>query len=358
MNIRRVSFAALLLLFSLAVYAQNPDSIFDEGAEEEIRPEEITDDLRLWAENTALKLKRVIKNTKKYAPSKKREILLEAICSSVTEAQGKRELLLMRFTLNRALKLEALFEAHHDALVVNYVLVPLVKQAISLYENADLPFLEANKDKTDVVIEPPAYAAFTKANIGYLLTVSNINTSYVNQFNILKLAVVWVANDLLRSTATRRNPINSDLILDFEGLSQKLESMPQNEIGFKVNNTIRDALLEARNKLVLEANAVAIKSPIEQFIPPRSDASAPISNSSSDSGFFSDVDLWPSAGILNCTKYNKLYTVGVVIAHVTTAAGSRDIFRCQDSTTHKSYDVTMWGIGLGALFSLANLVKS
>ena len=240
-----------LSLWSTALHAQG--SIFDEGAEETLKAEDITDDLKLWAQNTALKLQDILKEIKKLNYTQKRAVLLKTIQESVQEARDKRELLLMRFILNRALKLEAHFQNQDDALAVNYVLLPSIKRAIFLYENSDLPYLEANKDKPEGEIESPPYAAFAKSNVGYLLTASNLNKSLEGQFEILKLSVVWTAKDLLRSTQTKRNPINARIILKLKELHEQLSDgqVPL----YAITNYARAVLLEAKNKLVEEETA-------------------------------------------------------------------------------------------------------
>ena len=171
------------------LYAQEtPPSVFDEGAETILHAEEITDDIRQWAQNTALRLKEFLQESKKLDTHQKRKAFVKILQESVVEAKDTRELLLMRFALNRALKLESLFSSDEDgdSLAVNYILIPSVKQAIFLYENADLPYLNANKDKTGE-IEPPPYAAFTKANIGFLLTASNMHKTLEGQFLLFYL---------------------------------------------------------------------------------------------------------------------------------------------------------------------------
>ena len=125
------------------LFAQDapPPSVFDEGVDTTIKPEDISDDVRQWAQNTSLKLKEVLKQTKRLTHSERRRTLIQTIQSAVEEARDTKELLLMRFTLNRALKLETLFQNQPDPLALNYILLPAIKQAIVLYESADLPLL-------------------------------------------------------------------------------------------------------------------------------------------------------------------------------------------------------------------------
>src|SRR3989338_8519022 len=141
-KMKRLSFLILFLFASTTFAQEAPPSIFDEGVDTTIKPEDISDDVRQWAQNTALKLKELLKQIKKLEPAHKRIFLIQTIQKSIEEAQTTKELLLMRFVLNRALRLEELFHGQEDALVINYVLLPSVKQAIALYEQADLPYLE------------------------------------------------------------------------------------------------------------------------------------------------------------------------------------------------------------------------
>ncbi|OGQ02439.1 MAG: hypothetical protein A3D19_09050, partial [Deltaproteobacteria bacterium RIFCSPHIGHO2_02_FULL_38_15] len=215
-----------------------------------IRAEDIGDDVRMWAQNTALKLTKALEDIKSLPMPQKQEALVSVIKESVTEAQGKRELLLMRFMLNRTLTLSEFFNDQNPALSVNYVLLPGIKKAISLYEEADLPYLEANKDKPESEIKPPAYAAFTKNTIDYLLTASNMNKTLEGQFNILKSSIVWIGNDLIRSSETKRNPINANLILDLKQKEEELKNI--SKPSYQINNSIRKLILKTKNEIVVE----------------------------------------------------------------------------------------------------------
>ncbi len=223
-----------------------------EGAEDTIDPRDIGEDVRQWAQNTALKLKEVLKKARALNAEQKRRYLLCAIRDSVQEAQGYAELLLMRFELNRALKLEGLFARQEDALISNYILLPSIKKAIALYEEADLPYLEANKGKPAGEIEPPYYAQFTKSNVGFLLTASTMNKEPIGQFYVLRYSVIWLTNDLLRSPKARRNQVNARIILDMQSLDQELKAVCERDITSQLNNRIRYALLDASKKIVGE----------------------------------------------------------------------------------------------------------
>src|SRR3989338_2535239 len=99
------SFSVLVLgsFFTPSIYAQVPEevaaaSIFDEGVDESILPQDIGEDVRQWAQNTALKLQKLLTDLKELlSPAEKRVLLVKTIQESVLEAQGHRELLLMRF---------------------------------------------------------------------------------------------------------------------------------------------------------------------------------------------------------------------------------------------------------------------
>ena len=243
----------LLLLLWIPAFAgmtETQDSIFNEGVDTTIRAEDIGDDVRMWAQNTALKLTKALEDIKSLSIPEKKEALVSVIQESVTEAKDKRELLLMRFMLNRALKLNEFYQNQSDALVLNYVLLPAVKKAILLYEESDLPFLEANKDKPESEIKPPAYAAFTKESIDFLLTASNMNKTLEGQFEILRASLVWVGNDLLRSSETKRNPINANLILDLKQKEEELKTISSPT--YQMNNSIRKLILKTKNEIVVE----------------------------------------------------------------------------------------------------------
>ncbi|MBI3016659.1 MAG: hypothetical protein HYY62_01460 [Deltaproteobacteria bacterium] len=245
-----------LVIFTIVVSCVSP-LWAQEGAEDFIDPRDIGEDVRQWAQNTSLKLKEVLRKSKKLNPEQKRNFLLYSIRESVEEAQGQAELLLMRFALNRALKLEGLFARQADELSMNYILLPAVKQAISLYERADLPYLEANKDKPAGEIEPPTYALFTKSNVGFLLTASNMNKTLEGQFHVLRYSVIWLTNDLLRSPKARRNPVNARIILEMQSLDQELQRVCERDITSQLNNRIRSALLESGSKIVVEGKSTS-----------------------------------------------------------------------------------------------------
>ena len=252
-------FLWILAFAGMTIVAQDlfaQDSIFDEGVDTTIRPEDITQDLYQWAQNTALKLKKVLEDMRNFDLPEKRAFLIKHIQESVEEAQNIRELLLMRFALNRALDLNKSFSDQDDELSVNYVLIPVIRQAIALYEREDLPYLTATLNQQNIQDIPvPSYAAFTKNNISYLLNISNLTPSYVSQFEILKNTIVWVVNDLLRSSETKRNPTNSTLILNLEELYFKYENTPIENIDYVLNNKIRSALLKTQHTMAIEKNA-------------------------------------------------------------------------------------------------------
>ena len=368
-------FLILLLIPAFAgmtctnLFAQSAEeSIFDEGAETVITPQDIGEDVKLWAQNTALKLKRILQRIKKLTIAEKRAALHQAIEESVTEAQGHRELLLMRFCLNRALKLESFFTAQDDALSVNYILLPAVKQAILLYEKADLPFLEANRDKPQGEIEPPPYASFTKANIGYFLTLVNMNKTLQSQFEILKLSVVWVAKDILRSPQTNRNPTNANLILELQSLFEELQNTPPQDVTFHLNNKIKTILLEARNTIAEEKKdfispPLAYGTGAKDTLLPHS-APSPEPETSPQSFFKWPSIKWPSmnlskiiptAGVIQCGNdlLGNVGTIGALIAHATGEETGDFQLRmtCEDLTTKKNIDVIIVGIGPGLLYS-------
>ena len=339
------------------LFAQDaPPSIFDEGTETSIRPEDIGEDVKLWAQNTALKFKKLLSQIKKLSVSDKRRLMLKTIQESVEEAQGKRELLLMRFTLNRALRLEQEFQSDDDTLVLNHILLPAVKQAILLYEQSDLPYLEANRGKPEGEIEPPAYAAYTKINIGYLLNASNMNKTLEGQFHVLGLSLAWIGNDLLRSPKARRNSINADLILKIQNILEELKTTPPSQITYALNNKLRTTLLDMTKEIVSEAQT--------QMTPPLSYDAKSISK---DSLFLPELSkpaapshkldlsfLKPQAKILTCSR---AITYGILVIHGSEAKGENDnpfMFSCNGPDG--PYEVDLFGFGLGALVSLDKII--
>ena len=255
----KLNFIFLILLIASPLFSQTTDeTIFDEGAEVTINPNDIGEDVILWAQNTAIKLKELLVKIKTLSVQEKKEYLIQKIKECVLEAQNTRELLLMRFALNRALKLSFTFFESDDELIVHYILLPIIKEAIYLYERADLPYLTANQNKPIEEIEVPSYAAFSKAQIGYLLTISNMNKSPEGQFEILKLALVWITNDLLRSAETKRNPVNANLILNLKELYFKYEKLPTEEITHTVLNRIRALLLKTYQDMAAEKGKIIL----------------------------------------------------------------------------------------------------
>ncbi len=351
-----VILSAICVIPSVArdLFAQeSPVSVFDEGVDTTINPEDIGDDVRLWAQNTALKFKKLLSQIKKLSVSDKRNIILQTIQESVSEAQGKRELLLMRFSLNRALRLEKEFVHDNDALVINHLLLPAVKQAILLYEQSDLPYLEANRGKPEGEIEPPIYATYTKSNIGYLLNASNLNKTLQGQFNILGLSAAWIGNDLLRSPKARRNSVNADTILRLQKLLEELKTITPSQITYALNNKLRTTLLEVAKDIVPESNTQITpplsydKESISKDITP---LRQPLQEESKDSSF--DLSfLKPQAGILTCVSQNGPQTLGALVIHITTEEiGDKSLeLHCQG--TGGNYKVLLVGLGLSALFS-------
>ena len=337
-------------------------SIFEEGVDESISPEDIGDDVRQWAQNTALKLQKLLTELKELlSPAEKRALLVKTIQESVLEAQNHKELLLMRFCLNRALALDELF-GEENTLAVQQVLLPAVREAIFLYEKADLPFLDANKDKPQEEIEPPLHAAFTKASIGYLLNSSNLNKSLLGQFLILKYSIVWLAKDLLRSPQTKRNPINSALILDLEKIFEEVKDTAPEQITYKLNNRMRKVLLTAQEKIVIETSGRDIL-PFLRILPepvvPKPEKSTPqVEKKSMFAG------LGPNGGLLIC---DCSATLGFILIHESHQSHSKkailgmeesfdpkNSISCEDGSGQK-YGLNMFGLGVGLQMSCDRL---
>ena len=86
-SIGKTLFLLLVILSAIGtknLYAQEASSIFDEGVDTTIRAEDIGDDVRMWAQNTALKLKEVLIDIKKLKPQEKRKELTRVIQESKT----------------------------------------------------------------------------------------------------------------------------------------------------------------------------------------------------------------------------------------------------------------------------------
>ena len=262
-SIGKTLFLLLVILSAIGtknLYAQEASSIFDEGVDTTIRAEDIGDDVRMWAQNTAIQLTKALRKVKQLSSDQKRKFLEEAIQESVEEAQTQRELLLMRFALNRALAINKFFDDTSSELAYQFVLIPSIKEAIALYNEADLPYLNANQDReipTQEIGVPP-YAAFTRANMHYLLNISNIHPSYKTQFELLRLSIVWMVNDILRSPQAKRNSTNANIILDLKKIYSKYENTPESDITYTLNNSLRAEILEAYKTLVVESNAAKI----------------------------------------------------------------------------------------------------
>ncbi|OGQ14876.1 MAG: hypothetical protein A3B70_08445 [Deltaproteobacteria bacterium RIFCSPHIGHO2_02_FULL_40_11] len=257
-----ILFLSLSFLISAPGFAQ--ESMYDEGVDTEITQEDISEDLVLWAKNTALKLESALTELKSKRQASKKEFFIQKIKESVQEAQNYPQLLLMRFCLNRALRLDEIFRGHDDDLVLNLILVPAVKQAIDLYRRADLPFLEEsfkNMDQKEFL--PPPYAAFTKSNIHYFINISYFHRSWAGQLDVLKYAVAWVAQDMKRSSATRLNAMNSNLIIKLEKKFEKIIEFEKEGVNYTHLIQIRNALLEVFEKMTVEKNVFPIDSPLQ-----------------------------------------------------------------------------------------------
>ena len=249
------SFLIVSLLVPLRIcLAESP---LDEGVYTEIRPEDISDDLRLWAKDTKMQLERELKMIQKLSTTERKERLLSVIQSAIDDAQGLRDLLLMRFKLNRANYLAKIFETHSDDFVLDYILVPAAKQAMDLYEQADRPFLEsATRQEPNELLLIPPYAAFTKADISQMLLLSELHQDITQRFEILRYAIIWVARDMLQSQKLRREPQNAGLITQLEALYLEMEAITPDAITPGLNSRLRDALEETRNKMLTEETKI------------------------------------------------------------------------------------------------------
>src|SRR3989338_3599666 len=94
-SIGKTLFLLLVILSAICtknLYAQEASSIFDEGVDTTIRAEDIGDDVRMWAQNTAIQLTKALRKVKQLSSDQKRKFLEEAIQESVEEAQTQKKL--------------------------------------------------------------------------------------------------------------------------------------------------------------------------------------------------------------------------------------------------------------------------
>ncbi|MBI3017211.1 MAG: hypothetical protein HYY62_04355, partial [Deltaproteobacteria bacterium] len=192
----------------------------------------------------------------------------------------------------------------------------------------------------------------------------NLNKSLLNQFLILKYSIVWVAKDLLRSPQTKRNPINSALILDFEKIFEEVKDTVPEQITYKLNNRMRKALLLAQEKIVIEVSGRDIL-PFIRVLPepvaPKPEKSTPQVEKKS---MFSGLN--PNGGVLVC---DCSATLGFILIHEshksyshskTAILGMEESFdpknsiSCKDGSGQK-YGLNMFGLGAGLQMSCDRL---
>ena len=262
-------FFTALFLLGIALYAPSLfaqdlpplEDIYREGAPTEIREGDISKDYLYWAESVADDLKLLLKETETYTSDRRRNRLLLAIEDAVQRAQGYRELLLMRFTLNRALYFEKQFDPNEDELALNYVLIPAIKQALYLYEASDHPFLlEYFKSDLKEPVKLPPYIAYTQANIDWILSIKNMSKSLEKRFDILRSALIWVAMDITMSPEKRRAPTNARLFWKLKQKEELIREIPLDEASYLLNAELSDLLLEAKSALIPEDNAPKMKT--------------------------------------------------------------------------------------------------
>lgn len=87
-----------------------PNGYEEEGLEVSLTKEQI-EQIRPWAESTKAKLRDLLLNTRGLSPNKTRDLLLEEIKRIVIESSPKETERLIRFTLNRALKVNDMITA-------------------------------------------------------------------------------------------------------------------------------------------------------------------------------------------------------------------------------------------------------
>ena len=245
---------------------------FNEGVDHEISQRDLPPETKEWAKNTALKLREVLTTFRNVSPQDRRAYLVKVVQDSIQEAKHTRELLLMRFTLNRTLDLDHLFDGEPDELSISYVLLPAMKKAIRLYELEDLPYLTATENKPESEILPPAYAAYAKSNIGDYLTAANLNQTPEGQFKVLRSAVIWMANDILRSPEARAFAGNNQAFIELKELDDRMKIICPENATFQDLNHAKQELLniskkivpESRSKILIPNHTLSVEAPTPQ----------------------------------------------------------------------------------------------
>ncbi len=250
----------IIFLFYLAsaAFAQDapPISNFDEGVDREIRREDLSPQMILWAQSTAEKLDKTLTTLNTIPEQQRRNHLVQVIQDAVTEAKDTKELLLMRYMLNRALELNKLYINQPDILAINYVLKPAMNRAIDLYNAQDLPYLTANADKPQGELESPTYAQFAKSNIDIYLTAANMNQTPQATFQILRYSIIWMANDLDRSKEI--NSTNVNIRNELATLDDSLKTVDPLSIDPILLSHVKQVLLDSAKKIVPEKNAKSL----------------------------------------------------------------------------------------------------
>src|SRR3989338_5274657 len=184
----------------------------------------------------------------------KRRILREEIERASKSIVGDQDVLLTRFMLDRALKLDSVFgeSGDNDQRVVEDIFTLAIRHAAKLYEK-DAEFFKKVEGQTE--LDPftrPAYISLTKSTIGYILNASDVVESYSKSYQILKLGIMWALNDLWRAKARTRQLINEVLYDKLLTESESFKEDPFLEVEPQDLTRMRDLLLDVYEQVQVE----------------------------------------------------------------------------------------------------------
>ena len=208
-----------ILLYSGIGFSQELDGFdvnqfrVEMGDEEEIFMGDIDPRVLEEARDAVWELEQLLDYLINTNPKDKRRILREEIERASKSIVGDQDVLLTRFMLDRALKLDSVFGEGNESnqRVVEDIFILAIRHAAKLYEK-DEEFFKKIEGQTE--LDPftrPAYISLTKSTIGYILNASDVVESYSKSYQVLKLGMMWALNDLWRAKARTRQLINEVL---------------------------------------------------------------------------------------------------------------------------------------------------
>ena len=175
---------------------------FDEGTETKL-PDQLTRELIPWATNSKLELEELLDFIKTQNFLDQKRTLIQGIRDTVLASAPKRTELLMRYVLNRGLKVVDILEQEADSSVAGVldqqvrVLKQSVQMALKYYEN-DLAYLNS-QSKKDLVNLP-----FAQFGMEYAVFLMELNKSVLDasaQYEIGITALGLLQWDLYRDSA-------------------------------------------------------------------------------------------------------------------------------------------------------------